>query len=391
MKRLLACLLILIPACLSASHFDIDSLRVDADSLKAKIMQRADSLKVKAIQRADSRSSTRWIGQLISRNFDLNAPGIDYPRFPRAVVNIYNWANNTFNTYDTLYVTSAPGNWKATVNSTNQITSSNLDFPHSDYEINILSRPYSDLSVSISFLCLSVGASVNVNKLVGRPVTRHSFNFDFTTSRLSGNLTSTSTRGGMHITRIGEHDLGMRDAIPFEDMSISSLSGELFYIFNHLRYSRAAAYSFSKIQQRSAGSFVAGLSFTHQSVSMDFSGLDDLYQSTLPEGRTDYTFRYKDYTLLGGYSYNYVIRPGRWLLNVGARISLGYRHVFEGEVNNRHDMLASDITAVAALLYNHRNFFASLSNRFNGYLYYTAKFTNFTSYLRLTATAGVRF
>lgn len=380
MKRLIAAILLLLPVWLSSAALDIDSLRADADSLKMKI-----------VRRADTRSSTRWIGQLISNNFDLNAPGIDYPRFPRAVVKIYNWANETFNSYDSLYVVDAPGNWKATVNSNNQITASTLSFPHSDYEINMSSRPYSDLSASLSFLCLSVSASVNLNKLVGRPVTRHSFNFDFTTSRISGNISSTSSSGGMRILRIGEHDFGLRNALPFENMSDKSLTGEIFYIFNHRHYSRAATYSFSKFQLRSAGTWVAGLSFARQSISMDFSSLEDKYLQTLPDGRTSYRFQYNDYTLLGGYSYNHVLRPRRWMFNVGARVSLGYKHVYEGERESRKSMIANDFTAVGALLYNHRNFFASVSGRFNGYLYYTARFTNFTSYIRLTATAGVRF
>ncbi|MDE5785272.1 MAG: DUF4421 domain-containing protein [Duncaniella sp.] len=391
MKRIIAAILLLLPLWLSASNLDIDSLRADVDSLKTRISLRADSLKIKIAERADSRSSTRWIGQLIKHNFDLNAPGIDYPRFPRAVVKIYNWANETFNSYDSLYVVNAPGNWKATLNSNNQITASTLSFPHSDYEINMSSRPYSDLSASLSFLCLSISASVNVNKLIGRPVTRHSFNFDFTTSRVSGNLSSTSTSGGMRIMRIGDNDLGLRGSIPFEDMTVKSITGEIFYIFNHRRYSRAAAYSFSKFQRRSAGTWVAGLSFARQSIKMDFSALEEKYLETLPDGRSNYSFQYNDYTLLGGYSYNHVIRPCKWMFNIGARLSVGYKHVYEGEIDGHDNMMANDITAVAALLYNHRNFFASISSRYNGYLYYTARFTNFTSYIRFTATAGIRF
>ncbi len=307
------------------------------------------------------------------------------------MVKIYNWANETFNSYDSLYVVDAPGNWKATINSDNQITVSSLSFPHSDYEINMSSRPYSDLSASLSFLCLSVSASVNINKLVGRPVKRHSFNFDFTTSRVSGNLSSTSASGGMRILRIGEHNLGLRKALALEDMSTKSLSGEIFYIFNHRHYSRAAAYSFSKFQLRSAGTWVAGLSFARQSIKMDFSALEQKYLETLPDGRTVYNFRYNDYTLLGGYSYNHVIRPCRWMFNVGARLSVGNNNVYEGEDDGRNDMMANEKTAVVALLYNHRNFFASVSSRFNGFFYYTARFNNFTAYIRFSATAGVRF
>ncbi|MDE6205419.1 MAG: hypothetical protein K2F66_04800, partial [Duncaniella sp.] len=49
-------------------------------------------------------SKTYWIKQLIDNGFRIHDEGVCYPRFPRFCLNVYNWGDRTFNSYDTTYV-----------------------------------------------------------------------------------------------------------------------------------------------------------------------------------------------------------------------------------------------------------------------------------------------
>ena len=49
---------------------------------------------LRAANLVDSTEFSRmsWVKQLMASNFNVNAPGINYPKFVRFCVNVYNWA-----------------------------------------------------------------------------------------------------------------------------------------------------------------------------------------------------------------------------------------------------------------------------------------------------------
>lgn len=347
-----------------------------------------------AAETADSaavhHSATRWVGQLISNGFHINAPDVDYPRFPRFLLNVYNWGDRTFNSYDSTYVVSTGKNWKAQLKNYNWLETSTMLFPESG-RISMHSDPYCDAGGYLSFMAVSIGYMFNMNELVGRPTSRHTFSLDFTCSRFSGNLMKQSSDGGMTITRFGDYLDGKNPHYKFGGVRITSTTGELFYFFNHKHYSRAAAYCYSKLQLRSAGTWIAGVTFAKQSINLDFGSLPDDMLSYLPLDSPVYSFRYNDYAALGGYGYNLVLSPGRWLLNFTGLVAMGYKHSYESATDGRRNMVANNFEFASALVYNHRSLFASLNFRSNSFLYYTSKFTYLNSFNSLTATLGCRF
>ena len=60
---------------------------------------------------------TLWIKQLFANGFHINDPSVAYPRFPRFLLNVYNWGDRTFNGYDPEYVVSTGKNWKVLAKS----------------------------------------------------------------------------------------------------------------------------------------------------------------------------------------------------------------------------------------------------------------------------------
>lgn len=69
-----------------------------------------------------------WVKQLFANGFRINEPGINYPKFMRFCLNVYNWGDRTFNSYDPEYVVGTGKNWKLYLNSHNWAQSYALFF-----------------------------------------------------------------------------------------------------------------------------------------------------------------------------------------------------------------------------------------------------------------------
>lgn len=140
-------------------------------------------------------SKTYWIKQLIDNGFRIHDEGVCYPRFPRFCLNVYNWGDRTFNSYDTAYVVGTGKNWKLQGKSYNWMETSTIMFPKQS-SVNMHSDLYSDAGFSLNFMAVSIGYMWNINKLFTDPTNRRTFNLDFTCSRFSLNYQSVSSTEG---------------------------------------------------------------------------------------------------------------------------------------------------------------------------------------------------
>lgn len=333
-----------------------------------------------------------WIGQLIRNGFQIHDPKICYPRFPAFCLKVYNWGDKTFNSYDTNYVVGTGKNWKLQAKSYNWMESAAILYPR-ESPINMHSEVYSDAGFSLSFMAVSVGYMWNVNKLFSEPVNRRTFNLDFNCSRFAFNFQTVSSSGGMIITRFGDYDPGHRLHHRFDDTSLSMKTFDAYWFFNNYHYSQAAAYSYSKYQLRNAGTALVGFNMTEQHMSMDFAGLPADMLAYSPTEDMTYTSDYRSYCLMGGYSYNLVLHPRRWLLNGTVMAAVGYKRQFDSE--QRHPSIsrfANNYRLNMALVYNHRALFASLTMRGQVFVNFTSTdITHLNSFLSLTAAVGMRF
>jgi len=335
--------------------------------------------------------STRWIKQLFDNGFHINAPGVDYPRFPRFLLKVYNWGDHVFNHYDSTYVVSTGKNWKLQGKSYNWIESYALIFPKNNV-IHINSDIYADVGGYLSFMAVSVGYMFNANELIGnRESSRSTFNLNFTCSRFNFDYTRTSTQGDAHIRRFGKYHGGHRVAMVFDGVTNTTTSATAHYFFNHSRYSHAAAYCFSKYQLRSAGSWMAGFAYMRQAVDFDFSTLPADMLASLPDIDPVYSFHYTDYTVSGGYGYNWALHPRRWLMNVTGTLGVGYKHTRQNNTGGKRDMVATNVIASFSLVYNHRALFAAAQGHFTGNFFFDRKYTFFNALSYLQFVVGMRF
>ena len=348
---------------------------------------------LRAANLVDSTEFSRmsWVKQLMASNFNVNAPGINYPKFARFCVNVYNWGDRTFNTYDTTYVEGTGKNWKAMIRSYNWITANEMFFSPREY-LRIRSNIYSDLGAHLSFMAVSVGYTWDVNAILGRESSlRRSFNFNFVCALFSAGINYNKTNGGTKITHFGNYDLDKWLDYKFDNISQETLGGNIYYFFNHRKYSQGAAYNFSKYQLKSAGSWMIGLSYNYQRISMDFSGLPSEMIGAMPSLQQNYNFRYTDYDVIGGYGYNWVLKPRVWLMNLTVLPSIGYKHCFEGTTDGKKDMFSGNILVRGSVVFNHRSLFAGTIANYEGHSYLAKGFSFFNNIPSVSVVAGVRF
>lgn len=362
---------------------------------ESRATEPADSIPTPVAEPADSATAPRgdenWVRQLIANGFHINDPGIKYPRFARFCLDVYNWGDRTFNTYDTTYVVATGKNWKLKGISNNWANSYFMIFPHNT-QLHMLSHINADIGGYLCFMAVSLGYSFNAREIIThQKANRRNFEFNFTCALFSGNLIKNSTKGGVTIRRFGDYNDGGRISVPLDDISNDQFSADLYYFFNHRHYAHAAAYCFSKYQLKPAGTWIVGAGFNNQNIRMNFKKLPTDMLSYLPSLSMMYHFHYTDYNIVGGYAYNWVPRPRTWLLNLTVLPSIGYKHSFEDATDGRRDMFSTSMRVMGAAVYNHRSLFASVTGRFDGYLYYTRNFTFLNSTESLTFTVGMRF
>ena len=159
------------------------------------------------------------------------------------------------------------------------------------------------VSIGASYRGLSASLAINPAKLKG-VYKDYEFNLAYYSSRLSldaSYLRSTTLAG----------DIERGDAMGHLEagdvkMKMANLAG--YYVFNHRRFSYPAAFTQSYIQRRSAGSWLAGISYQGGSIETteEFKGRNP--------NAPDINIHIGLLGIGGGYGYNWVLGQ-RWLLH----------------------------------------------------------------------------
>ena len=339
-------------------------------------------------------SNTLWIKQLLQNGFKIHDPDVAYPRFPRFALKVYDWGNNTFNTYDTTYVIGTGCNWKVQAKSYNWMETSAI--LKEEKALSMHSLPYCDAGFSLSFMAVSVGYMWDMNQLFRHPNKRQTFNFDFTTSRFNFSVMSAKSTGNMIIDRFGDYgkETHQHTHLKFDDVSFNYRHIGLLYFLNHNYYSHAAGYTYSKYQLKTAGTWLVGASFNEESVSMDFGSLPAEILQYNPLETTSYSSHFRDYGVMGGYARNIVLRPRRWTFNFTATASVGYRRSLNTDREGRRDLrsrIGNRVRFDAALVYNHRALFSGLTFKSWALSDYNSKMYNLNGFVSLQLNVGMRF
>lgn len=342
----------------------------------------------KAIADSIAFSEMPWYKQLLVNGFRIHDPRINYPKFPRFCLKVYDWGDRTFNSYNPEYVISTHKNWKLIGKNYNWMESYMMLFPNKQ-TLHLRSDVYCDMGAYISFMAVSVGYTAKLNNMFGNgESTRSNFQFSFQTSLFTANIDITKSHGGTKIMKFGRRN---EFPLQFGDARLSSLSGDAYYYFNHWKYSQAAAYCFSKYQLKSSGSPMLGFAFNHQNIDLSFEDMPDNIQEEFPSLQPHYHFKYTDYSILGGYAYNWVPRPKTWLVNVTVLPSIGYKHAYKDSSDGLPHMVSTNIRGSFSVVYNHRALFVALMGKADLHFYFAKNYTFFNSIESLSCNVGMRF
>lgn len=171
----------------------------------------------------------------------------------------------------------------------------------------------------------------------------------------------------------------------FNGFHSSIRGGNLYYIFNHRKFSYPAAYSQSTVQRRTAGSPMLGIGYTRHSLEVDWQKLGSVLEQRLgsefDEASIDSSLmfskvKYIDYSVSGGYGINWVFAYN-WLLNASLMGSLAYkRSMSDVERQSKDFFRAFDFKNInidgvlrLGLVWNNTRWYAGMSSIFHAYNY----------------------
>ena len=409
-----AWLMVFILALLSAADmrggrvrtFEPDSLSEEAwleqhplpDSVKSPIEKiKLIKEQIKAKENTADDPNRDWWHLLKKGYFNPKDTTVKYSKFMKLFCDVYTWGDRVFNTYDTTYVAGFGLNWKARLA---------LDLWTDSYSMNagrrrdsnympmtFISEPYASLGAYLHFMAVSINYSIDLGKVFfNRPINHTKFEFGFNCARFNIDLSVTQNKGGTYIRRFGEYREGKKKIVKrfFPGVYSRTLNLNTYYFFNNHKYANGAAYNFSRLQKKSAGSFILGFNYAYQDMEFNFARLpEDLFQYYKWDN-TRYHFSYNGYCLLVGYGYNWVINS-HLLFNISALPSIGVTHCNEDSIEASANLLSLNAAGKCSLTYNLRDFFVCLIAKGHLQWYRSDRFSLTSGIHNLSLSIGVRF
>ena len=273
-----------------------DSVTLSADTLTAP----TDSVTKKKPNFL--KRSLKWVGKAFNHLNAIDTNYIEPQQFPMTVM-----ALSTY-TYETYTLTSKDGQ--------------SISFgPSGAFKVG----PY--FGWSVIFLGYTVGfsqISIDTKKVISLSLYTPALGFDFFYRRTGGNY---RIRGSDFGDKVDTRPI---EDVPFDGLKVAITGFNIYYIVNHKRFSSPAAFSQSTCQLKSCGSPIFGIGYTRHSLALDYEALKQLVKERMPEQTLseDLDFnevKYTDFSLQGGYAYNYVFAKNL-LASASLQLALGYKH-----------------------------------------------------------------
>lgn len=314
-------------------------------------------------------------------------------KFPKFCVDTYRWGDGFFNGYDTTYVVGTGYKFNAKVKCDNYLTHYQFFLPD-NVRMTMMSDPSTSIGPWLTYLAVSAGYNKNVSRFFGNSdvKAREQWSFGLNCSLFSFNMEFLKNTGAVTIKSFGPPHQAVHPDIDFSGLKSTSFSFDAYYFFNHRKYSQAAAFSFSRIQVRSQGSWYGGVSFVNQDFDFDFNDLPDYIVNALPDTWTDHRYQAntKNIGIKVGYGYNWVFAPN-WLLGVSESPTVGLKI---GKINNP-DKTKTTVTFSnqfrLSVVWNRKAWFVGLLTDINTAIVYDKRSSFQNSLINGSVQVGYRF
>ena len=192
---------------------------------------------------------------------------------------------------------------------------------------------------------------------------------------------------------------GFNLSSPFKEQDFSGLKSKIkglngYWIFNHRKFSYPAVYSQSTNQRKSAGSFMAGFSYSQHAIYFDYTQLPNELKNDLNTNLRFKKVKYSDYSLGFGYGYNWVLKKN-WTANLSLLPGIGFKKAIIDDVkyNESHWIkdINFDLITRAGITYNNSKYFIGASLVMHSYDYRKTNLSVTNSFGTLRIYAGFNF
>ena len=190
--------------------------------------------------------------------------------------------------------------------------------------------------------------------------------------------------------RIREVDLGRHidsrqlENVPFDGLNVGITGFNVYYIFNHQRFSYPAAFAQSTMQKISCGSWMAGSGYLRNSLDFDHEKLERVVQEhtqqyvELDSGLMFNSVKYYNYSASVGYAYNWVFARNL-LFCSSLSMALAYKasrgKTADGDKSG-FDFRNFNLDGIGrfSLVYNNNRWYAGMSAIVRAYQYHKPRF-----------------
>lgn len=339
---------------------------------------------------AEVPENRNWWYLLKKGKLNLADTTVVYPKFLQFCVDVYNWGDRFFNSYDPDYVVGTGHRWKARIVNENWTDSYSLRFRRSGDNMRMLSSLNDNIGAYLHYMAVSVGYSVDLNTVFNGKRTDHTrFETNFNCALFNFDLYYYHS-SGTSIRQFHRYNNDRLINVDFPGLTSNNFGVSIYYFLNNKKYSQGAAYNFSKFQKRSAGSWMFGFTYSNLDISMDFNQLSEELQPSFTFPTENLHLHYHSYCALFGYGYNWVWHP-KWLFNITVMPSIGFNHCFEDSSEGKGQQFALNIHGRTSLTYNHRSMFVSLIGKITGNWYISRNLSLFNAIEYFSLNVGVRF
>ena len=188
----------------------------------------------------------------------------------------------------------------------------------------------------------------------------------------------------------------------FNGINVGITGINIYYIFNHYKFSYPAAFSQSTCQKKSAGSIICGISYTKHTISFDHKNLQTMINSKLSStvkldsGLMFNKIQYMDVSVSLGYAYNCVFARN-WLLSASLSPALAYKYS-AGNLDEKYSgkefsfrNFNFDLIGRVGVVWNNTRWYGGMSAILHSYNYNKSQFSTSNLFGSVNVYFGVNF
>lgn len=297
-----------------------------------------------------------------------------------------------FSYIDTNYIEPQAYNFTVMLQNTNTFEVYNLR-NKTGQEFSFSPKPAYKLGPYVGWRWVFLGYTFDLTHLFDSNL-RQDFNLSFYTSQIGLDLFYRKSGNDYRISRIklgSNYNTDAMNGVSFNGFTYNMKGFNIYYIFNHQKFSYPAAYSQSTIQRRSCGSALAGIGYTKHKIKVNWARLNRLVEERLGTSPShpiiDSTMvlgniEYSDYSISGGYAYNWVFAYN-WLFDASLQGAVGYKHS-KSDLTNKNNERSQvfnlgnfNIDGIVRLgiVWNNMRWYAGSNIVFHGYNYHKEQFS----------------